>query len=1126
MMDILTAKIENDGQDILTAKLSAEAPDILTRKQSGDWSLFSKKTVDSILKTIRNLIPDWALAPGEAMLTIGTGMAGSSAGGLAAIPAAVGNALPPTLYGGEGSLNQALLGHDADTVGIIEDIQGAMTYGVGYGRETTKETEAILNVVNYPLEKWSEVAKKGGEKAQDLGAWPALAAGIETALEFAPWIVIPAAYRRGRHGGRKKKLETTIMRETFDARLEAQGLSKKDIAEIRSEWTTIAETGEGGRLLAPKFVDDMKAVVAPIGTGSPKAQAVVKNYSNSLAEIDTFLSKNFKEMTLRFSADEMRLAYDAAALDELAIARGQKPTAIEELPLDLKNQVRATMAIHDAIAAEAVAAGILPYHKEGYVPRVVISTLGRKAAERIYGTRVVKIATQKARKRKYETVEETEAAAIKALGEDARVSRDFRQFALVDAELMRAVAGKKLVSEIRRLGTETGESSVKYWDGKDTPGYFRLDNPAFVETRPQIKKRPEGDVGPQGGKTKIRKDEEGEIIWQRRPLEISKEFEGPLRAALEGNPNKVYRAIMKLKSAAMQMIMISPLMHGMVIWGKALPFQPIRSLTFKNYRDGHRIENITRGDEVGLAKKAGNNEWIRDMTDGEFKTTDAYLSEMLRTGHRPIGDMGWIQRMSDVMITPKLEPGNSIVSRLVGYPAGLLGKTAQVKAMKAVDAAGHFWHDTLLWDQVRASGYGMHLNIRQGLIKKGVDPELASYVASHMANRFTGSIPFEDLSAGTRAVMNAMLFSKSFTGTNLGLYTDALRGLPRAVQNQIIENGVAIQGVGKANSAIRSAATATLMKDILGMYLLNSLTQSAISAWQKSVDVDLAGIMDGWDGKEAIDWDAVKSAVYEEITEYEAAAERWKATPNRLFEYPKLSPNALNDPGKEHRVRIGTKPDGTAQYIRIPVGKVGEDLEMAFASPLELAMNKLSPTMGFAVGLALNDKSKQRGYGIEVFDEDGNLIERLGQIAWYFMEAHTANEFVETFIDAVDGGENDAEELKKFAAMVAGFSFSQGAPGGPALGHMYEVHDRALRIARRAARKAKPLLEAGEYQRAMEILIRDGEMMPAQAVAWLKRKLAPQSALTEQRLTDFYLHATAVEKSELERILKKEFKLN
>ena len=50
-------------------------------------------------------------------------------------------------------------------------------------------------------------------------------------------------------------------------------------------------------------------------------------------------------------------------------------------------------------------------------------------------------------------------------------------------------------------------------------------------------------------------------------------------------------------------------------------------------------------------------------------------------------------------------------------------------------------------------------------------------------------------------------------------------------------------------------------------------------------------------------------------------------------------------------------------------------------------------------------------------------------------------------------------------------------------------------------------------------------MMPAQAVAWLRRKLAPQAALTEQRLTDFYLHATAVEKSELERIFKKEFKL-
>jgi len=1059
-----------------------------------------------------------ALAPGESLLTIGTGIAGSSVGGLAGIGAAFLDLLPPTIYGsgaGTASLKDALLGEDTTPTDVIDKVAGSMTYGVGYGRKPTQETEALLNVITYPLQQWSEhVAKKGGELAQDLGAYPAVAAGIEVALEFAPWIVLPAAYRGGRYGSKSKRVNEAFMRETFDARLKAEGLSKKDIADIKSEWITVVETGEGGKLLTPKIVEEMKSIFTPIGTGSPKAQAIVKNYTNKLAEIDGLLSNNFKVLSKRFTTEEMRLAYDAAAADELAIARGQTPTAIDKLPLDLKNQVRATMAIHDGIAAEAVAEGILPYSKEGYVPRTIIGWHGKGFAEKIYGSNAVKTATKHAKRRKYETVEETEAAAIKALGEDARVSRDFRQFLLVDAELLRAVAGKKLINEIRRFGTELGSETVRFWDGKDTPGFFRIDHPSFTQAKPQIK--PRDDVGPRGGKTKARKDQEGEIVWERKPLEISKDFEGPLRAALEGTPNKVYRAIMKLKSAAMQAIMVSPAMHGMVIWGKAFPYQPIRSLTFKNYRDGHRIENITKGDKSGLSKKAKNDEWVRDQTNGEFKTTEAYLKEMFRTGHRPIGDMGWIQRMSDVMQTPKLEPGRSVVSRLVGYPAKLFGKTAQQAAMKTVDMAGHFWHDTLLWDQVRASGYGMHLNIRQSLIKKGVDSELSSFVASHMANRFTGSIPFEDLSAGTRATMNSMLFSKSFTGTNLGLYTDALRGLPRAVQNQIIDNAVAIKGVGKANSAIRHAAAATLMKDIIGMYVLNSMTQNAIRIWQDSIDVELDGLLN--DEKFVnVDQEALRQSIYAVINEYKDAAERYKSPANSIFGVDELSVTALNDPGKKHRVRFGIKPDGTAEYIRIPVGKVGEDLEMSFRHPLELAMNKLSPTLGFATGLILNDKSKQRGYGIEVYDQDGSTIEKSGQIVKYFFESHVADEFIDAFVDAVSG---DEKEAARFAGMTLGFSFSKGAPGGSEIGTLHEEEARRMRTARRASRKAKPLLEQGHHQEAAELLILEGEMTQNEVESWLRRKLAPQLGLSEQRIRDFMAHANDLESLRLEQQLE------
>jgi len=1057
---------------------------------------------------MKNAVPDWMLAPGETIATIGTGMAGSSLAGLVASPLEASNIIMRNRYGDS-------IGRKYDTVGLIEDIQGATTYGTGYGRETTKETDAILRTVNYPLEKWSEhVAKRSGETAQDLGAYPIVAAGIETAIEFAPWILLPAAYRKGRYGSRKHQLESALADESVNA-----------VKIALTEASPVAR-GVAAEVNGLKAIEDIKSIVAPIGTGSPKAQAIVKNYTNTLAAIDEGLMNGFKESTLRFSLEQQRLMFDAVAADELAIARGEPTAAVESLPLDMRNHAKGLQAVHDGIAAQAVADGVLPYSKEGWVPRNIIRELGKPFAEKIYGTKAVKTSTKHAKKRKYETVEETEAAAIEALGEDVRVSRDIRQYHLVDAELLRVIAGKKLVNEVRRLGTELGQDTVRVYDGKPTPGFFRLENPAFTEARPQLKRRPEGEAGPQGGKSKVRKDEDGDIVWERKPLEISTEFEGPLRAALEGNKNRGYQAIMRIKSAAMHAIMISPMMHGMVIWGKAFPYMPIRSLTFQNYRYGHRIENITKGDATGLAKKAKNNEWIRDQTNGAFKTTEDYRAFMMRTGHRPIGNMGWQQRMSDVMQPPSLVAGRSVVSRLIGYPAGLLGKGARTGVMRGVDWAGEFWHDKLLWDQVRASGYGMHLNIWRNLTKKGVDSELAGYVASHMANRFTGSIPFEDLSAGLRATMNAMLFSKSFTGTNLGLYTDALRGLPRAVQNQIIHNAKSVGINSKAaNAEVASAARATLMTDIVGMYVLNAMTQSAIKVWQESIDLEIAGILDGPGGEKwaNIDRDALMAAVYEQVSLYKDAAERYITIPDRIWSPSELSPNTtLNDPGKEHRVRMGTDPDGTAKYVRIPIGKVGEDLEKAFAEPFELLMNKLSPTVGFAIAAGLNDKSKQRGYGIEVFNEDGTTVEKLGQIAWYFLEAHTANDAIERAIDAVQGDDTAAKEL--VAQLMVGFSFSEGAPGGPALGAAYEKKSEQERKARRAQRRAREYVDSGEYGKAINILVDDGEMTPAAAAGWTVNRQAPQAKIGKV-LKEYYITATEAERIKMDAILRNEFNM-
>ena len=1109
-----SAKIVDDEGDEVEQKtfhfLTREGEQIKTTIATPKWQSAKAVNPEPSLDTT-------LLAPAESALTIASGLVGSAVGGLTGIAVGLGNL--PLKGDAEGrSINERLFGTNIDAAGVIGDIQEDMTYGRGWGRQTI-EAEKLLSIVNYPLEKWSEhVAHKAGSALADAGAWPSVAAGVETALEFAPWLVLPAAYRAGRYS-KQSKITDIVNQETFDVRLKESGLSAKDIKEARSEWIELAETGPGGKPLTEAniplagTIESMKSIVAPIGTGSPRAQAIVKNYVNEMRLIDVRRNNALKEMEKRFKRSDFNKMGEAWQADELALVEGRTPTAIDSLPLNQRNSIRALQAIHDFTASEAMQTGVIPVSREGYFPRIIVRQLGMDTAKRVYGNRAIQVATKHAKKRKYKTVEETEAAAMKLLGEDARVSRDVRQIILLDAELQRAIHGKKLIQEIRKFGTELGEEAVKYWDGRDTPGYFRIDNPAFVDVRPEFK--PRADVGPRGGKTKARKDEEGQIVWKRKPLQISKEFEGPLRAALETTPNKVYRGIMRVKMAQMLAIMVSPLMHGQVIWGKALPFQPFRTLSFKNYRDGHRIENITKGDQAGLAKKAENNTWVRDKSNGEFQTTEALISQAIRDGHAPIGDMGWYQRVSDVMSIPKLEAGRSVVSKIVGVPFKLISKGAQQKAMRTVDIAGHFWHDKLLWDQVRAMGYGLYFNLRQKMIKRGVDKELAGKTAAHLANRFTGSIPFEDMSAGLRATMNAMLFSKSFTGTNVGLYVDAVRGLPRAVQSQLIESGATLQGAGQANSQLRLAAGATLMKDILAMYLLNSMFQNAVKIWQDSIDVEWDGLVDGIGGEKFVNVDtfAMKASVDSVIQEYLNGLDRYEDPATSFFDVEELTVNATNDPDKRKRVFIGTLPDGTAEYIRIPFGKVGEDLEKAITSPVELAWNKLSPVMGFTMGLVLGDKSKQRGYGIEVYDPDGSTIKAAGDIILYFLETSYADDYAETIVNAAFGDEKDKDAWKA-VMMTAGFSFSKGAPGGPARGTIFAEEERRQRAMRRHAPKARELIRKGEHEAAAELMINKALMSPDEAVQFIRRKVMPM--MTERQIIEFHMHASSLDKMRLE----------
>ena len=115
------------------------------------------------------------------------------------------------------------------------------------------------------------------------------------------------------------------------------------------------------------------------------------------------------------------------------------------------------------------------------------------------------------------------------------------------------------------------------------------------------------------------------------------------------------------------------------------------------------------------------------------------------------------------------------------------------------------------------------------VMAEGVDPQTASRMAAHWANRFAGALPQEAMSANATKVANMLLFSRTFTMGNLGVMKDMLGGLPKDVLAQIERDAGELnpEAAGFAKSMARRRAMAVVVGDILLMHVGNSILQSA-----------------------------------------------------------------------------------------------------------------------------------------------------------------------------------------------------------------------------------------------------------------------------------------------------------
>ncbi len=636
-----------------------------------------------------------------------------------------------------------------------------------------------------------------------------------------------------------------------------------------------------------------------------------------------------------------------------------------------------------------------------------------------------------------------------------------------------------LPERFKEVAPATYKAFTDFLDAHPELAGLKKIKPSLVLERNDTSKRPPG--------------EDFDVL----PLYISRDFEGPLKAILSEPTGELYKQMMNLKSKSMGLIMYSPLIHNAVEWGRALPIMPGKVLTFRVYFEGNKIKN----DPLQMA-------------------------QAIKDGMVPIGHRGQMQDITGIMEDPSLAPGRSWTAKLLGGAVGAVHSGAGTAVKKGVDAAGDFWHNTLLWDRVGDLQAGIYGNMKADLTRRGMDEETAGRLAAHFANRYAGALPNEAMSANARKIANFVLFSRSFTMGNLGVMKDMLTGFPPDIAAQI-QRDAGDLALKAGKSVARRKAIGAFALDIALMYAGNALMQSALDYLKRdksSGTIDtLKDLITPWQ------WHHLPGDIADKLGRGEIEDEylqrfqelmaKVKENPLEMLASPfesmsSLTPNSGNEPGKEDRIHYDTDESGTRIYVRAPFGKVGEEFKNWMTSPLETLLRKQGTIMRPITQTIENDK----GFGQRVYNPDdktwAGIAKNVGRIVWNFMAQQVPADSVQGAVDWAQGHADDTDKLKALGPL-AGVTFSKGAPGGPEVGEMY--HENKVQQGRvaDAMPDVRRALKINDVDKAIELMEAAG-MSEGQIRSTLKKNLDPSSRLSGQALKKYYGTASEESKRRME----------
>lgn len=759
-----------------------------------------------------------------------------------------------------------------------------------------------------------------------------------------------------------------------------------------------------------KTIDSVLSVTSPLSLGSDRARAIEFDFAAAQRKADYDWELLDKKLVENFTPEELKQMFEAGHETNELLLRGEsiEGKGVNALPEKMKAIMDWLNAHAQALFKEAQKLGMVEGADVLYwVPRTAINIKGDTVTsvgshEFDVNTGGIRTNSQNLKFRKHETLDESEAALKAKFGEDAQYVRDIRAMPLAMQKLQRAIAGRRLINEIKKAGKDQGEELVA--EGKaDDPQYFTIpENPAFYTKQVRMLKE-NGELKlDEYGKPQIVKDQDGKPVVDRVPIYIRKEFEGPLKSIMTEKNPEWYKALMGIKGAAMSAIMFSPFTHLMTEIGRAAPILK------------HRIVAVWF---VGNRAKNDPTTMRQAISDGVVRIH---------------GSQG-MPELTGMVSGDDLQPGKAWATRAVGNVIGKVNKSAGEGFKKGADAFGNFWHGTLLWDRIGDLQMGIYTYYKADLMKKGFNASTAGVMAAHFANRYAGAIKPESVPGWAGKVANLVMFSKSFTLGNLGAMKDSLTGLPKDVKSKILVDAQKAQmALGKSAEDASTQASATLKSatkvgryksaealivDIGMMVAITSLGQSAMNY--------LRGTTDDENEKTFLD-------------RLGALGHKLKDKPYDTLNHPldalmSLSSSGDNEPGKENRILIGHDKDGTAEYARLSFGKIGEEMTGWMEHPVDKAGSKLSTLAKPLVQIATNDA----GFGRPVFDPDATgisgAVTHLGNAAMLLMKSQIPADLIKAANDWHNGNATEVDKLK-LEMSILGVPISKGATGGELMG--------------------------------------------------------------------------------------------